>query len=241
MNLKNIEFNFKAITLFLLLTGCQSNSQIKNDIDQWKGKYVVLPNENQIFNNKTAKTNPLSKKVKIITLVNGDCGPCVEELQEWKLFMKGIDTAYVGFVFLVNTSDIRNFKKNDSLIIKLKYPYYYDKLNKISKKNNFSQNKLHQTFLLDSNENVVLIGKPNTGKMYELYRSQIYKMQKNAVKGTIVTQNANSSTTNVIGNYIFKNEQGKVLTKEKADEMINSRKYMPSINDRDKVITLKAR
>lgn len=241
MNLKNIVHKLTILFVVIVVTSCNSNAQIKSEVNYWKGKQLVLPTDKQIFNNRD-KTSPISKKIKIMSVINGGCGPCVEELQEWKKFMKGIDTTYVGFVFLVNSVDqIRDFKVKDSLSINLNYPYYYDKLNKITEKNKFSENKLYQTFLLDEKNTVVLLGKPNTSEMYELYRSQIYKMEKKAIKGTTVSRNAGVSTTNVPGNYTFKDEKGNVLDQKKAEEMMNSHKYMPSINDRDQIITLKLR
>ncbi len=161
------------IFVFALSLSCKSDDNVKSDaVNHWFGKQIILPNDSLIFNTRKNKSKPHLKKLKILTLIKGGCGPCVEELKEWKIFMKKVDTSQVGFIFLVHSVDlIEDFMSKASLLIN--YPYYYDVGHKVISKNEFSDNKLFQTFLLDENSKVILIGKPKAKEMTDLYINQI--------------------------------------------------------------------
>lgn len=246
MNSINLRNRYVLIfTIFLIFfISCTSKSQVNEAVNNWYGKHLFLPNDSLIFNNNENKTQPLQKKIKVLTLINGSCGSCVKEFQEWKLFMKGIDTSYVGFIFLIHSiTDIESFKNRVNLSIDFKYPFYKDIGNRIILKNKFIKNSMYQTFLIDDNI-VILVGKPNTGSMYNLYRSEIDKRLKNhgimnGVFGSIVNRSTNKSILRVPSSFTFKNEQGKDIDKDLAEQMIKTGNFMPSINDKTKVITLK--
>ena len=75
-------------------------------------------------------------------------------MNQWK-------TERVGFLYIIESNDkLITFKNLDSLQIKLNYPYFYDVGNILKKKNNISDEKLHQTFLLDKSNRVILVGNP---------------------------------------------------------------------------------
>lgn len=169
---------FVFITNLAILVGNQSckNKEYDN-VSKWYGKLMVLPDERAMFNASYNGLKPHEKKIKILSFINGGCGPCVEELKEWKSFMALVDTSDVGFLFLIHSTDIiEDFQAKDSLYINLEYPYYNDNDQRIFKSNNLPENKYLHSFLLDENGKVVLIGNPSNDKMKNLYLKYINKL-----------------------------------------------------------------
>ena len=165
-----------AQLLICFLYSCNENKEITKQVDYWKGRKIELPSLN--LARELENENPLKKEIKVLTIIDGGCGICIEELKQWKIFMNKIDLRKVGFIYLCSSGDdLQYFKKIYKDSIKINYPYFEDIGRKIFKKNKFSSNKLFQTFLLDSNDKVVLIGNPNESeKMNKIYLREIEKL-----------------------------------------------------------------
>ncbi|WP_037315965.1 hypothetical protein [Salegentibacter sp. Hel_I_6] len=171
----------KLFILFLsgFLTFCNSKERPATEmVNNWKAKRLELPLDSIIFNAQGVLTKPHEKDLKILSLINGGCGSCIEDLAKWKTFMGNIDTSKVGFIFLVYSEDgtvsKQEFKNKDSLYINLKYPYYDDLSYTLFLKNNFPSKKLFQTFLINQENEVQVIGNP-------LMSSEISNLYKTAI------------------------------------------------------------
>ncbi len=146
-------------------------------LDEWIGKQIVLP-EKGLIQNKGYKYIPNGKAIKVMIIINGDCSVCIEELKWWKKFMRKIDTSRVGFIFSIQSYDnLTAFKAMDSLEINLNYPYYHDKEKEYTIKNGFPEEKLYQTFLLNNNNEIVIVGNPKMSKgLSNLYLKKINEL-----------------------------------------------------------------
>lgn len=165
------------IIIFCFLFACKNKSEISIIVNKWQGKQFVLPDDSLMINTYRKNINPLSKKQKIVAVIDASCGVCVSELKDWEVFMKDIDTNKVGFIFLLHSIDkLMIFEKLNSSLIHFSYPYFYDIRKMVICKNNIPENKLFQTFLLDSTNHVVLIGNPiRNNELATLYKSEIRK------------------------------------------------------------------
>jgi len=173
------------IWIFLFFLVCCKESgrgnADKKTVAKWTNRSLNLPlNDSLIFNNSSNQI-PHKKDIKILTLINGGCGTCVDELSDWKLFINKIDTSSVGVIFLVESFDgtisLDDFKNTDSAYVRLNYPYYNDIDLSIFSKYDFPHEKKYQTFLLNQKNEVVLIGNPIFSEaMEDLYLKKISQL-----------------------------------------------------------------
>lgn len=163
---------------FLICFACQ-DQEIKRNIRLWLNKKIILPVKlhytpeiDSIWNNL------LSHKYKIMTVVDSNtCTDCHLNLYEWKKLIQEIDsiTNNTAFLFIIHSKDyaLVNIIKEKN---KFNYPIIYDYDNKIGKLNNFSHDPRFQTFLLDSNNKVILLGNPTKNPyMWDLYKKIIQR------------------------------------------------------------------
>lgn len=218
-------YNF-IIAVFCLLISCENKSEIKDTVQNWQGKQLVLPNDSLMVDDYKSNVNPLSKKQKIVTVINASCGVCVSELNDWVLFMQDVDTTNVGFIFLLySIDDLITFERMNSSDINFTYPYFNDKGKNIFAKNNFPKEKNYQTFLLDSTDHVVLIGNPIKHKeLTALYKSEIRKTSSSKNRSNYgysvktIYEN-NMAHLQIDDDVIFLNENGKKINKKEIKEM----------------------
>jgi hypothetical protein len=182
-NLKRCSFIIMLILLFINLS-CKNNfeekkvvEKTKNTLNYWRGKKISMPNDTLLKNQSLVFSNPKDKKLKIITLINGDCDKCVYELKEWEKFRKKIKTNQLGIVYLVYSYDNLSFFNNllISSNINFSYPYFEDVDKKVTRVNNFPKYDTNfQTFLVDKSNKIILAGNPiSNKKVEELYLKEI--------------------------------------------------------------------
>ena len=244
--MKNIRTIFHLLTLCIILclsNSCTNRMKIEEEVQKWQGKQLIMPNNHLMMNPGKYSIDPLSKKLKIFTLVNASCGKCVEELIDWKKFMSQVDTSQVGFVFLCHSNDRLMFLRHtDSLIVKLSYPYFYDPDKKLISMNSFSENPRYQTFLLDSGNKVILIGNPIYHEQIRcLYLRELQKRYNTITAGGGVRFINEPGRIRIQAdeNVIFKDEKGNILSKKEMKEKAASGKYMLDHNSNTNIITLK--
>ena len=120
----------------------------------------------------TACNYLLNKKYKILLYVDSTaCTECKLQLYEWYKLIKESQkyTDSLSFIFVVQTP---NPKKIDIICKKNKfdYPIFYDSKNNINKINNFPEQIEYQTFLLNQDNRVLIIGNPiKNEKLWNLY------------------------------------------------------------------------
>jgi len=242
MKTSQVKFHFLPLCIILcLLSSC--TNRIKDEIQKWQGKQLILPDNHLMINPGRYSIDPLKKRLKILTLVNANCGKCVEELTDWKRFISQVDTGHVGFIFLCHSQDeLMLLKRTDSLIIKLSYPYFQDPDKKLISRNSFSDDVRYQTFLLDTENKVILIGNPiYHAQIRNLYLKEIQERLNTADTGNGVRfiDEPGRVRIQVDGNIIFKDDEGKILSKKEMKEKAGSGKYILDHNSNTNTITLK--
>lgn len=169
--------------LFLVMMSCnKAKRETENSVSKFLGDTLFLPEKTEVLYKDSLykKTNPINNKakLKISTLLWGDCHSCIADLKKWEKFYQFVENKKeVEILFYLYTSDLKFFRK--SLYKKKihKYPLILDKKLKYIDRNKLPfKNKTYQTFLLDSNNKVILVGNPIHGdKLMKLYKKEINK------------------------------------------------------------------
>lgn len=182
----------------------------------------------------TTGVSPLEKEIKVVSLLDPTSPSFEKELEVWKHFILGVDTSHVGFVFLLTTlEDPGAFIGKWRNEAGLDYPFFYDhQLNCILQ--NPAQNA--ETTILVNNEHIVLTGKsPVTNEPYNLYRSKLDNLLRSrgiagGVKGAIIEEVDGIVKTRFSSDPVYVDQNGRILTREKAREMILSRSHIPELS-----------
>lgn len=167
--LKYILYTFMIFTF----SSCISREEkAQNIINQWLGKEVLFPNSINTEQDSIWK-QMINKKLKLLTIIDtNNCTECRLRLYDWEKYIKDMDTinSNITFLFVVHAKDysIVDIIKEKN---KFTYPIFYDYKNQIGELNKFPQNPRFQTFLLDENNKVILVGNPvGNHHMWKLYK-----------------------------------------------------------------------
>jgi hypothetical protein len=156
----------------------QENERLKHELLNWIGKEIQLPKDVVIKVNQkdTLCDEMFLKKFKIITYVDSvGCAGCKFKLYEWRQIIKNTlaKNNNVSFLFYVHSNDYRNLNyiiRNNHFA----YPIIYDYDDKLNKLNHLSDKYQFHTFLLNENNQIVLIGNPiGNSRLLNLYLQQI--------------------------------------------------------------------
>lgn len=160
-NLRNkyltISLIFMALFFFSLRVVIE-NSYLSFDITQWSEKKIYLP----ICDSSIIKSDSFSNtKIKIVSFLDGNCGVCIHDFLRWKNFVREYNiNSEVEILIYVNTYNY------DGLIETLnpkefsQFVFINDTNNIFFKINKLEDDKMYHTFLLDSNNKVLIIGSP---------------------------------------------------------------------------------
>jgi hypothetical protein len=172
------------IAIICSLLACQqSQKSAKTIVQEWQGKKIIKPFniEYKILGRDTIFSDIWDKPYKILTYLDTvGCTSCQFKQYLWKKTIDScmINQLNVGFLFVIHTSDFELFEY-DLIASGFNYPVIYDRLNEFGKLNHFSSTP-YNTFLLDKNNNVLLVGSPiNNSKMWELYKKTINQLNIN--------------------------------------------------------------
>ncbi len=166
------------IITFTVLISCTTNNAGERVVRKWHGKKIKFPaNIDQMTVGSESIDNEMLKEFKIfIYKDSSSCNECNLQLTEWKSVLLEIKKASnVGLLFVVNS-----LSKEDIFILKTKHefhnPIIADELNIIDKLNQFPDNPIFHCFLLNQDNEVLLIGDPcNSEELWGLYKKTILK------------------------------------------------------------------
>lgn len=172
------------ITVFFLLlfSSCQDKGKVKiaNLVAEWQGKEILFP-ERMTYSRflKDTVDFKIQGKLKVLVYVDSiGCTSCKLQLSKWKSFISQIDTlteSYIPFIFVFqpqNSEDLKTVFKREHF----GYPVCIDSEGEFSKLNRFPNDITFQTFLLDENNRVKVIGNPiHNLSVQELYLKEIGK------------------------------------------------------------------
>jgi len=104
----------------------------------------------------------VSNKFRVVTLINGDCTKCIMTLQAVNALIDtvGVHNFY-SFLVYVHGDDLDLFDYYNETGIKFKYPLLYDRTNSFGRNNTSAIRKDINTFLLNSENEVILSGNIN--------------------------------------------------------------------------------
>jgi hypothetical protein len=157
-----------GILFFLFLISCQNNKK-KEDIIQlvseWQGKEIVFP-EKMVFTRYLTDTTdyriPESEYKVLIYVDSIGCTSCKLQLSKWKKLIAYTDSVTRGnvpFLFFFHSNDYsetRYLLKMDGFDI----PVCFDTEDELNRLNRFPSDITFQTFLLDKDNKVAVIGNP---------------------------------------------------------------------------------
>ena len=171
--------------LLSLLTACKENNKEKFAllVQEWQGKEIVFP-QNMAFTRFV--TEPVDYRIpdaeyKVLVYVDSvGCTSCKLQLLKWKELIAHVDSATNGnvpFIFVFQSKDDRELRyilKCDNF----DRPVCIDRNNRFNSSNRFPQDITFQTFLLDKDNKVKVIGNPvHNLAVRDLYLKQITGMQ----------------------------------------------------------------
>ena len=172
------------ICIIISFSFCNNTSKetTEEKVTEWIGDTLYLPETSEILYKDSVYQNgePINNnaKLKIATLISGDCGSCVKDLKRWDKFFQFIGSKKEAeILFYLETSKLSYFKTRLYESTIHKYPLIIDKNFKFSDTNKLPpKDKRFQTFLLDSNNRVILVGNPvYNDKLMKLYKKEIKK------------------------------------------------------------------
>ena len=165
----------------LCFSSCQNPAQehITQLVEEWQGKEVHFP-ENPVFTRQLSDTVDYripEAEYKVLVYVDSiGCTSCKLQLPKWKEFIAYVDSVSGGqvpFLFFFQSKDnkeLRYILKRDNF----RLPVCVDSQNEFEKLNRFPSELMFQTFLLDKDNRVKVIGNPiHNLSVKELYLKEI--------------------------------------------------------------------
>ena len=169
------------LEVLLLFSSCQNSPQehITQLVEEWQGKEVRFP-ENPVFTRQLSDTVDYripETEYKVLVYVDSiGCTSCKLQLPQWKEFIAYVDSVSGGkipFLFFFQSKDnkeLRYILKRDNF----RLPVCVDSQNEFGKLNRFPNEQMFQTFLLDQDNRVKVIGNPiHNLSVKELYLKEI--------------------------------------------------------------------
>ena len=165
--------------LLFLLAACRENKkdQFARLVQEWQGKEIVFPQDMAFTRFVTEQVEyriPDAEYKVLIYVDSTGCTSCKLQLPKWKELIAYVDSATNGnipFIFVFQSKDdkeLRYILKRDN----------FDRDNRLNKLNQFPQEITFQTFLLDQDNRVKVIGNPvHNLAVRDLYLKQIAGVQ----------------------------------------------------------------
>lgn len=176
--------NLIILVLLPIFFSCKNEQKEKEKhiaqlVNEWQGKQIVFP-ENLIFTRYLTDTTdyriPQSEYKVLVYVDSIGCTSCKLQLHKWKELIEYTDSVTqekIPFLFFFHSKDykeIRYLLKCDGF----DRPVCIDMDDRLNKLNKFPADMTFQTFLLDKNNKVAVLGNPvhNTA-IKDLYLKQI--------------------------------------------------------------------
>lgn len=182
------------VSIFFLLTSCKENKkeQFAHLVQEWQGKEIVFPKE-MVFTKFVTDTVdydiPQSEHKVLIYVDSVGCTSCKLQLHKWKKLIEYTDSItnssvpYLFFFQSKGDKELRYLLERDNF----DRPVCIDYTNQLHNLNKFPTDLTFQTFLLDKDNKVLVIGNPiHNLAVKGLYLKQI-SGKKNPLKQLIKT------------------------------------------------------
>lgn len=179
MYIKNIVI-ISIVVLSIFTISCNRNKN-KQFVKEREGSSLILPEIKELLYKDSLYKNKIPfhrAPLKITTFIWGDCHVCIKDLKKWEEFYNiAKNNKKLQIHFYLYATDIKLFVNNLYTEEIHKFPLIIDQNFNYLENNNLPQkNKNFQTFLVDSNNKVILIGNPTlNNKLKKLYLEEINK------------------------------------------------------------------
>lgn len=193
--------NLLLLATLLLSSSCKEDKKdkIAHLVTEWQGKEIIFPKEITFtqYVTDTIDYQIAASDYKVLVYVDSiGCIGCKLQLTRWKMLINHIDSiteTKIPFLFFFYSKDyieVRNLLKRD----KFDLPVCIDKDDQLNKLNQFPADITFQTFLLNKDNKIVVIGNPvHNLAVKELYLKQITGVKpvsKKLVKTTVEVAHA---------------------------------------------------
>lgn len=181
---KKLFINAIAIVVISIsvFCSCQKDKfsvEMQSVVKEWMGKEIIFPQKVSCtsINKDIPCISRTSTPYKILVYTDSiGCMGCKLDLYKWNILIEEVREEMqdsVIFQFYFHPKSIKELQflfRRDTF----KYPSYIDTDDKLNKINNLPKNNKFQTFLLDRNNKVILIGNPaNNPQIWNLYKQRI--------------------------------------------------------------------
>ncbi len=155
--------------LIFILEACNNKKEtIRSELDKVVGQYVWLPDDS-VFHDGHAK-------ILVLMEDTGLCSPCSMGINEWYVY--NMDMEYRGLhsdIIYILKEDIYLPSSVDTLL-KQYGLYKYNGYNELMEQNAFLQECDYSTFLLSTEDDVLLVGSPlDEPKLWNVYQKALRK------------------------------------------------------------------
>ena len=194
--------NYKWIiwVALVLFSSCKEGTkeQFARLVQEWQGKEIVFPQDMAFtrFVTESVDYRIPDAEYKVLVYVDSvGCTSCKLQLPKWQELIAHVDSATNGnipFIFVFQSKDDRELRyilKRDNF----DRPVCIDRNNRFDELNQFPQDITFQTFLLDKDNKVKVIGNPvHNLAVRDLYLKQItgIQYQEALPKTTLETEQA---------------------------------------------------
>lgn len=182
-------FHF-ILLIIIVLASCKDSpkDEITRLVKEWDGKEICFP-EHPVFTIQAKDTVDFQFRhadYKVVSYVDSiGCISCKLQLGRWTEFIHEVDSLTNGavpFVFCLHTKDVadmrRIIRKND-----FQYPVFVDEMGTFEALNHFPTHMTFQTFLLDKDNKVVVIGNPvHNPQVKELYLEKLTGIERKTLQ-----------------------------------------------------------
>lgn len=192
--------SYKLILLFTLLfcISCKEckKEQIEHIVKEWNNKKILFP-EKAIFTrfvDDTVSYNIPEVDYKVVVFVDSiGCISCKLQLPKWKEFINEVNSLCeknVSFMFFFQSKNIKElryiFKHNN-----FSFPVCIDTNDCFNSLNHFPEDMMFQTFLVDKDNYVKVIGNPiHNLSVKDLYLSELTGKKTSSLSLTTIQTNA---------------------------------------------------
>ena len=189
------------LSIFFLLTSCKEDKkeQFARLVQEWQGKEIVFPQDMAFTRFVTEQVEyriPDTEYKVLIYVDSTGCTSCKLQLPKWKELIAHVDSttnSNIPFIFVFQSKDdkeLRYILKRDNF----DRPVCIDRDSRLDKLNKFPQDITFQTFLLDQDNKVKVIGNPaHNLAVRDLYLKQIAGVQHKEILAIKTTAKAINS------------------------------------------------
>ncbi len=174
---------FVLLAYFGACTNPVKESREAKIVEELTGKEMVFTNfllADHPFVGQSSGNIFQQKISKIVTIINFDCGSCRESIKKWKEYLNGKNITFIIIVKGSNEdffNEIRSKESSSFLYI------YYDRDNVFESTNKIPQDTRFQTFLINSENKIRIIGNPLFNKaIAKLYDEETISVNAPAIQ-----------------------------------------------------------